>query len=164
MAASLVRGAGLALAALTLGSVSVAAQTVMQPGAWQMHVSVSVRNPQTGETLKPQETKTVVCFTPEFLAKQPYFTPALDEQRMTSRGAKCSTSDFARNGNAASWKLSCTTAEGRRVDMTISNTAEARKLTSEMRQLVSDGGQATPVDMVMTGTFVGECTGDMIRP
>lgn len=164
MARSRRRTAALAFAAVAIAGGGVAAETVMQPGAWQLQVTITPYNPQTGAPLTRNETTTVVCFTREFLAKTPYLSATLDEERMLQSGATCATADFVKTGNSASWRMSCSLTDGKRIDMTIKNRAEPRRLTSEMRQRVTDGSGTVPIDMVTTGTFVGECTGDMIRP
>jgi hypothetical protein len=154
--------AALMLSAATAGEAM--AQTVMQPGAWQMETSVSATNPATGETVKVGDTKMTLCLTPEFLAKQPYFNATLDEQAMKQKGAQCTTSGYARDGNTASWKMACALSDGKTVDMTVKTAAGAKSLKSELRQIVTQGNQATPVNITIAGTFAGECTPDMPRP
>lgn len=74
------------------------------------------------------------------------------------------TSGSARDGNTASWKMACALSDGKTVDMTVKTAASAKSLKSELRQIVTQGNQATPANILIGGTFAGECTPEMPRP
>jgi Protein of unknown function (DUF3617) len=133
----------------------------MEPGAWQMHMASVAKDPTTGESTTGPETTMKVCLSEEFLAKDPYLTPNLDKERMEKKRAKCTTSDHKREGNSASWKISCTMADGSEVSMTVNNVAERHKLTSKLDQTIQKDGRASLASMSMEMSFLGECTSDM---
>lgn len=158
----LARLARLALAALAALPLAAAANSAVQPGGWEMKAVITAReNPGTPpKTLTESTTK--VCLTKAFLAKDPYLTPGIDQDKMEKKGAKCSISDPKRSENAASWKMSCVMADGNSVDMQINNTVAPRKMKSEIRQMVHKGGQDLEMQIIMNSTYIGECTKDMM--
>jgi hypothetical protein len=133
----------------------------MEPGAWQMHMTSVAKDPKTGESTTGPEASIKMCLSEEFLAKDPYLTPNLDKEKMEKKRAKCTTSDHKREGNSASWKISCTMADGSQVSMTVNNVAARHKLTSQLEQTIEKGGQTTLASMSMEMSFIGECTSDM---
>ena len=154
-----------AVAVVACGAASeVVAQSVMQPGGWQMQSRITARNPATGESKNMGESTTRMCLTREFLAKDPYLTPGIDREKMERRNARCAVSDEQRRGSAASWKMSCQTADGSTVDMTIRNAASFKTLTSDILQTVTKGGEVLIVRIAIDSSYIGECSGDMPRP
>jgi hypothetical protein len=139
------------------------AQATMTPGAWEMKSTVTSKNPQTGEPMKLGETTNTACLTAEFLAKEPYTTASIDQEKAKEKGATCSTSDFVREGNTASWKVSCVMADGSRTEMAVKNVVDVKNLTTEMDSTVTQGTQASSVHMSIVGSYVGECTDDMMK-
>lgn len=150
--------------AIAIGTVlcgSISAQSAMQPGAWQMKMKASAQNPTTGESKTVSESTSKMCLSKEFLSKDPYLTPGVDKEKMERKNAKCTISDEKRTENSASWKMSCLTAEGSTVDMSIKNTASPQKLTSDIQQLIKKGGETGFVKITVDSSFIGKCTNDM---
>ena len=141
----------------------VGAQSVMQPGGWQMQIKVTAQNPTTGESKNMSESTSKMCLSKEFLANDPYLNPSIDKGKMEQKKAKCTISDEQRKGNTASWKMTCLTADGSTVVMSIKNTASLQKLVSDIQQVVKKEGETVLVKIVMNSSFIGECTNDMPR-
>jgi hypothetical protein len=151
----------LALGLLICGSA--AAQSIMQPGGWEMKVRITAENPMTGESKKANESTSRMCLTKEYLSRDPYLTPKVDKEQMEQKSAQCSISDEKRTANAASWRMQCTMVDGSSVDMTISNSASARKLTSDIRQVIKRGTNSGVVNIKLTSTRIGKCTKEMLE-
>ena len=141
---------------------SVSAQSVMQPGGWQMKMKISATDPATGASKVANESTSRVCLTKEYLSKDPYLTPGVDKERMEQKHAKCAISDAKRTANSASWKMACTMVDGSSVDMTIRNTASRQRLTSDIQQVIRKGGNSGVIQIVMDSSFLGQCTSDML--
>ena len=135
----------------------------MEPGAWTAHVTTAMRDPQTGEAKKGPDGTMDICLTPEFLAKDPYLTPLLDEEKMARKQAKCTTSDHKRVGNSASWKVACTMSDGSKVDMLVDNVAARHKATSKVESTVVKDGRTFLTIVTTDMSFAGKCTKDMPR-
>jgi hypothetical protein len=142
----------------------VGAQSVMQPGGWQMKVKITAQNPTTGESKTINESTSKMCLSKEFLAKDPYLSPSVDKEKMEKKNARCSISDEKRADNSASWKMKCAMADGSSVDMLTKNVASAQKLTSDIQQTIRKGGETVFAKMAMDSSFIGECTNDMPKP
>ena len=151
----------LALGLLICGSAG--AQSIMQPGGWEMKVRITAENPMTGESKKANESTSRMCLTKEYLSRDPYLTPKVDKEQMEQKSAQCSISDEKRTANAASWRMQCTMVDGSSVDMTISNSASARKLTSDIRQVIKRGTNSGVVNIKLTSTRIGKCTKEMLE-
>jgi hypothetical protein len=151
----------LALGLLICGSA--AAQSIMQPGGWEMKVRITAENPMTGESKKANESTSRMCLTKEYLSRDPYLTPKVDKEQMEQKSAQCSISDEKRTANAASWRMQCTMVDGSSVDMTISNSASARKLDSDIRQIIKRGSNSGVVNIKLTSTRIGKCTKEMLE-
>ena len=150
----------LALGLLLCGPA--AAQSIMQPGGWEMKVRITAENPMTGESKKANESVSRMCLTKEYLATDPYLTPKVDKEQMEQKSAKCDISDEKRAANSASWRMHCTMIDGSSVDMTISNTASARKLDSKIRQVIKRGSNSGIVNITLTSSRIGQCTKEML--
>jgi citrate lyase alpha subunit len=150
----------LALGLLLCGPA--AAQSIMQPGGWEMKVRITAENPMTGESKKANESVSRMCLTKEYLSTDPYLTPKVDKEQMEQKSAKCDISDEKRTANAASWRMQCTMIDGSSVDMTISNTASARKLDSKIRQVIKRGSNSGIVNITLTSSRIGQCTKEML--
>lgn len=140
---------------------SARAAEPMEPGAWQMHMTSTAKDPKSGESKTGPSSDVKICLTKEFLAKDPYMTPTLDKQKMEQKHAKCTTSDHKREGNTASWKITCTMEDGTSVAMTVNNVAEAHKLNSKLEQVIQKDGETMFASMAMDMSFIGQCTDDM---
>jgi len=152
-------------AAISAGAVlcgPVSAQSVMQPGGWQMKMKVSATDPTTGESKVANESTSRMCLSKEFLSKDPYLTPGIDKERMERKNARCTISDEKRTANSASWKMTCVMVDGSSVAMTIRNTASPQRLTSDIQQVIRKGGNTGIIRIVMDSSFLGQCTSDML--
>lgn len=105
------------------------------------------------------------CLKPEFLARDPYLDPKPDADKMAARQAKCSISDYERQGHQARWRMQCETADGSELDARIDNSASAKTLNMLMTQDVkrAGGGQGR-VAIRMQGRHVGPCKPGMMTP
>ncbi len=139
------------------------AQSIMEPGGWEMQVRITAQDPETGVTKTITESTIKQCLSEAFLKKDPYLTPVIDKEKMIQKGATCSLSDQVRNGDSASWRMSCKLADGSKVDMSIKNSASRHKFSSDMRQLVTKGDQTVPMQVAMNAKFLGKCTPDMVQ-
>jgi len=133
----------------------------MQPGGWEMRAKITAQDPATGETKTVSESTMKQCLTKAFLEKDPYLTPGIDREKMTQKGATCSLSDEARNGNRASWKMACKLADGTVLDAKIVNSASKHGFSSDMKQVVQKDGKAMSMQIAVTSKFIGACTKDM---
>jgi hypothetical protein len=140
------------------------AQSIMEPGGWEMKVKVTAREPASGETKTIAESAMKQCVSKAFLDKDSYLTPGIDKAKMMQKGATCSLSDEMRSGNTASWRMVCDLADGTNVDMTIKNTASKHEFSSDMKQMVTKDGKSVPMQIAMNGKFLGKCTPDMVQP
>ena len=117
-----------AFAALSSGAM---ADAPVQPGGWEMKAVITARENPSSPPKTLTESTTRVCLTKDFLAKDPYLTPGIDQDKMEKKGAKCSISDPRRAASSASWKMNCVMADGNSVDMHISNTVAPRKIIKD---------------------------------
>lgn len=150
-------------AAALLLAPALHAQTVMKPGGWQMESRVTARSAD-GDTKDVGSQRMAVCLTAEALAREPYFNAEVDKNKAAARGATCTTSDHQRQGNAASWTMRCTLADGTSTRARISNQASADRLDLEMVQEVERDGQRATVTIRGTARHAGECTPEMMKP
>ena len=139
-----------------------AAQSVMQPGAWEMTLKFRAENAATGEAKTTSDRVSQMCLTKEYLAREPYLTPNVDKEQMEQKGAKCSISDAKRGKTTASWRMRCEMVDGSAVDMTIRNTAAARKFNSEVRQVIRRGTSTGVVNISVASSHIGQCTKEML--
>ena len=140
------------------------AQKVMTPGGWEMTSSITRELPgQPVEQMGRQTLK--LCLTPEFLAAEPYLNPHLDQARMAARQAQCTSSDYQREGDAASWTMACDLADGSSLKARLHNRASADRLTLLMAQDIErPGGSKGRVTMSGEGRYAGKCTDEMSKP
>ena len=145
-------------------ALPAAAQKVMTPGAWEM--TSTITREIEGQALEQMGRHTIqMCLTRDFLAADPYFTPNLDEQRLTARQAKCTTADHQRTDDAASWAMACELADGSRTQARVRNTAGAERMTTQLVQDVERGGGGKGrITMAGEGRYIGECTEEMSKP
>ncbi|MBM4207091.1 MAG: DUF3617 family protein [Gammaproteobacteria bacterium] len=133
----------------------------MEAGAWQMDSKITMQDVKTGQSKTMNESTSKYCLTPAFIAKDAYLTPGLDKAKMEEKKAKCSISDEKKSPGAASWRMNCKTQDGHEVDALISNTASAQKMTSNVEQVVSQGGKTVKLNIAMNGKFIGKCSKEM---
>ena len=112
-----------AFAALSSGAM---ADAPVQPGGWEMKAVITARENPSSPPKTLTESTARVCLTKDFLAKDPYLTPGIDQDKMEKKGAKCSISDPRRAANSASnWASSgdstACVLSGSRADATIVN-------------------------------------------
>lgn len=140
---------------------SAGAQTVMQPGAWEMTMQMSAMDPATRAMKKMGESSTRVCLTTSFLAKDPYLNPNADASDLAQSSGKCATSNYQRNGNSASWRMDCTLGDGSQMTARISNSAASESVTMDMRQEVKRPAGSGYALIATQMSFIGACTADM---
>ena len=140
------------------------AQKVMTPGGWELTATITRELPgQQPEAMGTHTTR--LCLGPDFLAREPYLDPKLDESKVTARGATCSTSDYERQGDTATWRMACELNDGSTLKARIRNAAGPQTLSLRMEQDVErPGGGKGRAIMASTGRHVGACTGDMPKP
>ncbi len=134
---------------------------VMQSGAWEMKSKVTAHNVATGESKNMNDSSSTFCLSPAFIAKDTYLTPAIDKSKMAEKKAKCSISDEKKSADAASWKMTCKTQDGQVVDAFISNKVSSSQLTSNVEQVVDQGGKKIKLNIDVNGKFIGKCSKDM---
>ena len=141
-----------------------AAQKVMQPGAWEITTSLTRELPNQAAEAMGAHTVTM-CLGSDFLAREPYFDATLDARKMTARQAQCSTANYQRQDNTASWHMRCTTADGSLLHARIRNTASATALQLRMEQdVVRPGGGTGRITISTQGRYAGACTSGMPQP
>ncbi|MBS0356061.1 MAG: DUF3617 family protein [Proteobacteria bacterium] len=148
---------------LVLTGVPVLAGPTIQPGGWKVKTVVTARETPASPVRTVSEMNTQLCLTPAFLARDPYLTPGIDQDKMEKQGAHCRISDATRSEAQAGWKMSCTMADGNSVEMQIHNTVAPRHLRSEVQQLVHKGGQDVQIRITMDSVYEGACTKDMLQ-
>jgi hypothetical protein len=146
-----------------LPCISVGAQSVMEPGGWQMKMKVSAQDPLTGKSKIVKKSSSKMCLSKAFLSKDPYLIPGINKEKMERNNAKCSISDEERTQNSASWKMTCLTEDGKTVDMSIKNIVSAHSLNSEVRQVIKKGGRTAFLNISVDSSFIGKCTIDMLN-
>ena len=141
-----------------------AAQKVMQPGAWEITTSLTRELPNQAAEAMGAHTVTM-CLGSDFLAREPYFDATLDARKMAARQAQCSTANYQRQDNTASWHMRCTTADGSLLHARIRNTASATALQLRMEQdVVRPGGGTGHITISTQGRYAGACTSGMPQP
>ncbi|MCL2657082.1 MAG: DUF3617 domain-containing protein [Betaproteobacteria bacterium] len=151
-----------AIALLLLGyACAASAASVMEPGGWEIRTKITAQDLKKGETKTLNESTIKNCFSPEFLSKDPFLTPGIDQAKLAEKGATCSISDAKRQGNTASWSLDCAFPNGAKAKMSIKNTASKHEFVSDVTQQITKNGNTLPVHIVSTSKFIGACTADM---
>lgn len=123
-------------------------------------------NPITSKPIVIQESVSRICFTAEFLAKDPFLDSRVDKENSEKKGYACSVYDETRLGNTASWKLAChidgksTVSMDREMKTTVSST----KVISEVKQVLTADGKSAVTDLFVESLLVGECTDEMPKP
>lgn len=146
---------------LACASTVALAEATMTAGAWEFKMKVTAQEAKSGAKKNVSETGSTICLSPEFVAKEPFISPALDQAKMEGKGAKCSTSDYQRKDPNASWKMACDLADGGHVDMQVKSMVSPKKMTMDFLQHVVHEGEPGTVKVLTTATFVGECTSEM---
>jgi hypothetical protein len=149
--------------ATALLCVGAQAQSVMKPGGWRMDSHISIREGEGMPKDMGSQSHTV-CLSSEALAREPYLSASVDNDKARTRGASCTTSDYQRQGDAASWTMQCELADGASARARIRNQASAELLTLEMVQQVRRGDHHATITIRGRGHHVGECTADMSTP
>lgn len=146
---------------LAFASTGALAAATMTSGAWEFKMTVTASDAKAGAKKNVSQTSSKICLSPEFVGKEPFITPALDQEKMERMGAKCSTSDFQRKDPNASWKMACDLADGGHVDMQVKSMVSPKKMTMDFLQQVMHEGEPGTVKVATTATFIGECTSEM---
>ncbi len=148
--------------ALWAAASAAPAQAVMKPGAWQMDTQITVRDGDGPPVYQGHHTVTM-CMTAERLAQEPYLNAQVDQDKAAARGATCSTSDFQRQGDSASWVMVCDLKDGSHLRARISNRASAETLETEMVQDMRRGDGRATATLRVHGRHAGECTPAMAK-
>lgn len=144
------------LFALTFLSSIAHAQKVMMPGSWEFISDSEVLNKagQKGESQK----KTSVCLSKTLLAKDVYLDPKHEMANLTAYGGKCAVFDYKRQGNSASWTLSCAMPRNIKVSQSYKNEVSATELTSEVNQTLVNDPRFLEISTTIKGMRTGECS------
>ena len=131
-----------------------AAESVMQPGAWETRQTTFMFDPQSGkdQPILPPFPK-VECLSASFLLSDPYMNPDRDKKEQEQRDTKCTVSDQKRVGNTASWTLVCGLPGGAKLEVATVNSV-SRDAFSLVSHFKSEGTQARTET---TSKRIGEC-------
>lgn len=146
---------------LACACFSSTAQTVMQPGGWEMKMQISALDPATRELKRMGESSSKVCLTEAFLVKDPYLSPHADVSNPAHKNARCATSNYQRAGNSASWDMVCTLGDGSEMKAKITNTVSSRSVTLGMQQEIRKPAGTGYALMDGRLSFIGACTAEM---
>ncbi len=147
--------------AFTASSQSALANSVLEVGAWEMHTTITMQDPKTGKDRTVNDSKSKHCFSPEYVAQNPYLNPNIDKAKMEQKQSTCSITDATQITNSAAWKMSCKTLDGHSVNVTINNTVSARQVQSNAEQEVKKDGKSVFAKINVTAKHIGECTSNM---
>lgn len=139
------------------------ARSVMQAGGWKNLMKVYAKSNETGEYVMIKELTSTVCLSPEFLANDPYLTPAVDQRKAKQKRAKCTISGIDRKAESSSWNITCTTVDNSLIETSVKNVVSPTSMTSESISSIRKKGDVSFVKTVTEGLFIGACTGDMMR-
>lgn len=157
------------LAVATISTIFVSigcAQAPVEPGGWMVNMKLTTPNPITAKPIVIQESVSKMCFTTEFLGKDPFLNSRVDKENAEKQGYVCSVYDETRVANAASWRLECR-LEGKAtvsMDRAIRNTVSNDKLVSAVKQVISAEGRSVVTELAVESSFIGECTSEMQKP
>jgi hypothetical protein len=138
------------------------AQTVMNPGGWEFALE-SVITDKQGVQRKGGATS-LVCVTKPMLVQNVYLDPRYEKITFEAQGGQCDVSEHKRNGDSASFKVSCAMPRNVKISASYKKEASATIFKSETNQVMVNDPRGVEMDNRMTGTFIGPCTDTMIKP
>jgi len=142
-------------------SSTVGAQTLMQPGAWDIQMKMFGENPTTGASFLINESSYRRCLTKEFLEEEPFLNSRRDRSGMEKIHYSCEVLDEIKTENTASWKLKCKLADSITIDKETTTTVSSKKLASEATQTTTLNGNRTMTRIVVGFSFSGPCVDEM---
>jgi Protein of unknown function (DUF3617) len=145
----------LCVLSLLLACSGAWSQKVMLPGSWDLTSDSEVTN-KTGQTGTAQK-KTTVCLTKATLAKDVYLDPKFELANKVAFGGKCAVFDFQRQGNRASWTLSCAMPRNIKLSVSYKNDVSANELISEVDQTLVNDPRYSAILTKIKGVHMGEC-------
>jgi len=151
----------LAWAASGPGMAQGGAAPTMEAGAWQLRVTVYVTDEASGAEQLVNETLSRFCFSPAFVAREPYLKPRIDRDKMAQRGMKCEMTEPKREADTVNWTMRCEFADGRLADSAMKNSVQARSFTTEVLSTVTQASAASRSRILTEGRHTGECQADM---
>jgi Protein of unknown function (DUF3617) len=141
---------------------SSSAQTIMNQGGWEF-VLESVITDKQGVQRKGGATN-LVCVTKPMLVQNIYLDPRYEKVTLEAQGGQCDLSEHKRNGNSASFKISCSMPRNVKLSAAFRKEASATGFKSEVNQVMVNDPRGVEMDNRTTGTFIGSCTDTMLKP
>jgi hypothetical protein len=138
------------------------AQTVMTPGSWEFALE-SVLTDKQGVQRKGGATN-LVCVTKPMLVQNIYLDPRAEKSTLSAQGGQCDVSEHKRDGDKASFKISCAMPRNVKISASYKKEASATLFKSEVNQVMVNDPRGVEMDNRMTGTFIGPCTDTMVKP
>lgn len=139
------------------------AKSVMAAGGWEMHTTITMQDPKTGQEKIVNNSTTKQCLSPDYIAQNPYLNPDVEKAKMEKKQATCSISDATQTANSAAWKMSCTTLDGHQVNVSINNTISAHQVESSAEQIVTKDGKSVFAKIKVSAKHIGACTDGMTK-
>jgi Protein of unknown function (DUF3617) len=132
------------------------AQTVMTPGGWEFRLE-SVLTDKSGVQRKGGTTN-FVCVTKPMLVQNIYLDPRHEKATLVAQGGQCDVSEHKRDGDSASFKVSCAMPRNIKTSASYKKEASATLFKSEVNQVMVNDPRGVEMDNRLTGTFIGPCT------
>jgi hypothetical protein len=138
------------------------AQKVMTPGGWEFSVESVITDKQGGQ--RKSSRTSAICLSKSVLAQEVYLDPKFELGNFLSQGGKCQVFDQKRQGNAATFKISCAMPGNVKLSTTYQNEASAERFQSEIVRVMVNDPRGVEMVNQATAKFIGPCTSDMARP
>jgi hypothetical protein len=130
----------------------------MKSGAWEYKTVTTFQEGPDKPIVKLGEQKMLACLTEEYLKK-----PPLNGTKASAKGWKCSQAKNQSTKSVEIWSMTCTTPTGQLMEMRSEARKQALDMTQEITTLLTDGSVTSEGKMKGEGTYIGECTPDMMR-
>jgi hypothetical protein len=137
-------------------------QTVMNTGGWEFTLE-SVLTDKQGVQRKGGATS-LVCVSKPMLVQNVYLDPRYEKATLSAQGGQCDVSEHKRDGDKASFKISCAMPRNVKISASHKKEASATGFKSEVNQVMVNDPRGVEMDNRTIGTFIGPCTETMIRP
>jgi putative transposon-encoded protein len=139
------------------------AESVMVTGGWEMHTTITMQDPKTGQEKIVNNSTSKQCLSPDYIAQNPYLNPDVEKAKMSKKQATCTIADAAQATNSATWKMSCKTLDGHEVKVSINNTVSAHQVESSAEQIVTKDGKSVFAKIKVSAKHIGACTDNMTK-
>jgi hypothetical protein len=146
---------------LLVSPSGVCVPSIAQPGGWNMEIKVSAPMTPTGDAESINTFKGAYCLSREAMEQDPYLTPGVDSSKLIQKEEKCAISDEKTTSDSASWKKSCTTADGEQTELIVHTTATDTEMNSDVEKTVIKKEHPVTIKMAIHSTYAGDCTADM---